>query len=1066
VSAEGIKLRVFESPSGAQRLRAAEDFLRSLPRTERALFVAPSLGAASHLLARVLEPGQAVLGVHRHTLSTLASALSADALSRAELSRSTSLAALSVCVRLVDELDQEGRLGRFRHVATRPGFARSLARSIEELRCARVSTSEVAQRDPDLGALYERYVDTLVALKLADRAHVFELACAALGSHALRGLPLLWLDVRIRDRAEADLFAALVSHSAHGMVSLLHGDERTEGYVRGSVPHALVERARPEPHTDLELLQTRLFRTDARSESTPDISHGQVQILSAPGESREAVEVVRRVLAHAAAGVPFDRMAILLRASEGYRAVLAEALTRAEIPAHFADGVRRPDPAGRALLALLTCADEGLSARAFAEYLSLGVAPSFVPASVGPTAPDVLVNELDEMRLAPRHFERLLVDAAVIGGRARWTRRLAGLRASLSREVESLEADDPRRATLERDVLGLEALEGFALPILDALAALPDRGTWGAWIEALTSLAKLAIRDSEGLIEVLGELWPLSSVGPVLLGDVHRLLARRVGDVLVRGQGAGASKLFVGSIEDALGRTFDHVFVPGLAEKIFPPRVLEDPLLPDGLRTALGHDLLTTDERVTDERLLLRVAVGAATQALLLSYPRFDVEQGRPRVPSFYGLEVLRAVDGKLPAFDELARRADSGAAPRMGFPAPDDAQQAVDAAEFDLSTLQTLLSSNPEAQRGAARYLLSANATLARALRFRARRWTLSRFTYADGMVASESGLARTLLSAQRLAGRPYSTTALATFADCPYKFYLHAIVGLSPREEVDEVDTIDARQRGILFHAVQRATLDTLRREQRLPLAASELETAISIMRGALTVEGSRVREVCSPAIESVYGDTLRDVEHDLLQWLSRLAAEAQFTPHYFELGFGLPSSGDRDRASQSAAVDLSIGVRLRGAIDLVELARAPDAEGHPVLRATDHKTGEMPEERLGILNGGRTLQPVLYALSLETMFPEARVRSGRLYFCTSRGGFAEHEVTLDGTARAAARDLVTTIDRAVEQAFLPAAPRVKACETCAYQVVCGPYEEERVAQHKDQRALTPLFHVRALP
>ncbi len=1068
MTAEGIRLRVFESPSGAERLAAVAEFLRGLPRTQRALIVAPSLGAVSHLLARVLEPGQALLGLHRHTLSSLASSLAADALSRAELSRTTSLSALSICVRVVDELEREGGLGRFRHVASRPGFARSLSRSIEELRGARVSAVELSARDPELGALYARYQETLVAVRLADRAQIFELACTALGSHALCTLPLLWLDVRIRDRVEADLFAALATRSSRGIVSLLHGDERTEAYVRQGAPHAVVERAAQllsQPRTDLELLQTRLFRTDARIEA-PAVSRGQVQILSSPGESREAVEVVRSVVAHAARGVPFDRMAILLRASEGYRAVLAEALTRADVPAHFADGVRRPDPAGRALLALLDCAEEGLSARAFAEYLSLGVSPAFAQPKAPQAAPHDLVNDVDEMRLAPRHFERLLVDAAVIGGRARWTRRLAGLRASLLLEAESLEVDDPRKAAIDRDIHGLHALEGFALPILDVLSALPNEGTWGSWIEALTSLATLAIRDSEGLVEVLGELWPLASVGPVKLGDVHRLLARRLGDVLVRGKGAGTGKLFVGSIEDALGRSFEQVFVPGLAEKIFPPRVLEDPLLPDALRTELGHDLPTTDERVTDERLLLRLAVGAATQGVLLSYPRFDVEQGRPRVPSFYGLEVLRAVDGKLPAFDELARRADSGAAPRMGFPAPDNAQQAIDAAEFDLATLQTLLSASLEAQRGAARYLLSANATLARALRFRARRWTLRRFTYADGLVASESGLARTLLSAQRLASRPYSTTALATFADCPYKFFLHAIVGLSSREEVCEVDTIDARQRGILFHAVQRVTLETLRRERLLPLEASQAQAAMSIMRDTLKAEGARVREACSPAIESVYGDTLRDVEHDLLQWLSRLVADSQFTPQYFELGFGLSQSRERDQASQTTAVDLSIGVRLRGAIDLVELARAPDGEGRAVLRATDHKTGEMPGERLGILNGGRTLQPVLYALSLETMFPDARVRSGRLSFCTSRGGFAEHEVTLDSTARAAARDLVTTIDRAVEQAFLPAAPRLKACETCAYQAVCGPYEEERVAQHKDPRALTPLFHLRALP
>src|SRR5262249_10125024 len=98
----------------------------------------------------------------------------------------------------------------------------------------------------------------------------------------------------------------------------------------------------------------------------------EVQLFSAPGESRECVEIVRAVLHRARAGTPFDRMGVLLRVPEAYRSHLEEACSRAGIPTHFARGARRPDPAGRAFLALLGCAAERLSARKFAEYLSLG----------------------------------------------------------------------------------------------------------------------------------------------------------------------------------------------------------------------------------------------------------------------------------------------------------------------------------------------------------------------------------------------------------------------------------------------------------------------------------------------------------------------------------------------------------------------------------------------------------------------------------------------------------------------------------------------------------------------
>jgi ATP-dependent helicase/nuclease subunit B len=89
----------------------------------------------------------------------------------------------------------------------------------------------------------------------------------------------------------------------------------------------------------------------------------EVCFFSAPGEGRECVEIARR-------GTSFDQMAVLLRASSAYAALLETALARAQIPAYFTRGSRRPDPSGRAFLAILGCAAEGLSARRFAEYLT------------------------------------------------------------------------------------------------------------------------------------------------------------------------------------------------------------------------------------------------------------------------------------------------------------------------------------------------------------------------------------------------------------------------------------------------------------------------------------------------------------------------------------------------------------------------------------------------------------------------------------------------------------------------------------------------------------------------
>jgi hypothetical protein len=77
--------------------------------------------------------------------------------------------------------------------------------------------------------------------------------------------------------------------------------------------------------------------------------------------------------------------------------------------------------------------------------------------------------------------------------------------------------------------------------------------------------------------------------------------------------------------------------------------------------------------------------------------------------------------------------------------------------------------------------------------------------------------------------------------------------------------------------------------------------------------------------------------------------------------------------------------------------------------------------------VIDGGRTLQPVLYALALGS-FPGAAVDSGRLYYCTSAGGFAERSVALDD----AARDAAATVRRRCDALAGRSCPRrrTRAC------------------------------------
>ena len=386
---------------------------------------------------------------------------------------------------------------------------------------------------------------------------------------------------------------------------------------------------------------------------------------------------------------------------------------------------------------------------------------------------------------------------------------------------------------------------------------------------------------------------------------------------------------------------------------MFPKKLTEDPLLSDSMRREISAELPLQRDRVADERLALRLVAGCAERAIF-SYPRVDMDQGRPRVPAFYTLEILRAAEGRLPSFDQLAKRAAGERASRLGWPVPKQPQNAIDEVEFDLAVLDRLLDAAPETTVGAAHYLLDANPHLGRALRARARRW-LHRWTPNDGMAEPDSRQLASLARHQ-LAARSYSPTALQNYAACPYRFFLQAIVRLEPREEISAIEAIDPLTRGALFHEVQFETLSALRAMELLPVTNANLERAYTVMEESLGHVAERKHEELAPAIERVWLDGIESIRADLREWMRRMTAAPDYCPERFELAFGLADRKQADPASVDEPVPLAAAINLRGSIDLIE--RGPGAR----LRVTDHKTGRVRAEKNLVIGGGKSLQPLV--------------------------------------------------------------------------------------------------------
>lgn len=1043
-------IKTVTSLSSTDRLAEAGDFLRQFVGNET-LILAPSRAAADELVRQQCDPHGGIFGVHRFTPIQLAIEAATPRMVDAGKTLLAGVAVDALAARAVYECRKNSKLEWFEEVARTPGFFKALASTIAELRLngiEPVRLTDSGASGKDLASLLAAYNANLDSRGLADAATIYQAAIAAInaGEFRMAKLPILFLDISPTHFLEQEFIRALFDRSANSMATIHARDGDAMEFFGAQKPTITSEEG-----AALHRLRRHVFEIETPPAGSMDAT---VEFVSATDENRECVEIARAILTAAKSGIAFDRMAVLVRNPDLYQSLLEDAFRRAGIRAHFTHGIQRPNPGGRALLALLACAAEKLSASRFSEYLSLGQVPeapqqpAWVPpqgelfASLTPSEPEPEGSHpmsSDPVR-APRYWERLLVDAAVIGGYDRWFRRLNGLAREFQKRIEELGSEDePARLRLQNDIKRLQNLQEFALPIVKFLSELPPTAVWSEWLDLLQRLAEIAIRQPEPVLSVLAELRPMGNIGPATLDEIREALADRLAFLRTEPADRRYGKVFVSTIPEASGLAFDIVFLPGLGEDIFPRKSFEDPLLLDTQRSAISPYLTTQNIRVRRERMLLHIAASTASSRIWISYPRMDLNQGRARGPSFYALDVIRAITGAIPDLRTLQQRAVETSQSQIGWPAPRDPALSIDDAEYDLAVISTVLRQPASEVRGAGRYLVDVSLPLARSLRARWSRWDTS-WSPADGIHLQPADPALPILNQHRLNARPYSATALQHFAICPYRFALRSIYHLHLRDEIVALERMDALTRGRLFHEVQFQLLTRLKSVGLLPVSSANHTAVVQMADEVLDQVQEGYREDLSPAIPRVWESEIEELRWDLRGWIRQVASapdSGQWVPEHFEMEFDLP--------------------HLRGAIDLVE-------EGLGSLRITDHKTGRAPAERIEFVGGGAVLQPILYAEVAETLLAKPAA-DARLFYCTEAGGYRIVDVPINEDARAAMKQVLRLIDSSIEAGFLPAAPRKAGCQYCDYHAVCGPYEEIRVSR-KVTGNLKTLNALRELP
>jgi len=246
----------------------------------------------------------------------------------------------------------------------------------------------------------------------------------------------------------------------------------------------------------------------------------------------------------------------------------------------------------------------------------------------------------------------------------------------------------------------------------------------------------------------------------------------------------------------ARGIQFRILFVLGLNEKEFPRTIYEEPFLRDHVRRSvseiLGNFIPEKLRGFDEERLLFYFLLNAAKEHLYLLYERTD-EEGKPRAPSHYLLDIFQYIRGKERQNDAQYKiYVPRGMKKKLGeqklsMLTPVEAAIHLALERIDPATFVNTIGIN-QACFNRAKYALSVRESF------------LSHLSPYDGVVDDISPWWNKQIC------KGFSPTMLETFGMCPFRFFVKEILKVGPLDEPEKTEEMPAYILGLILHMILR--------------------------------------------------------------------------------------------------------------------------------------------------------------------------------------------------------------------------------------------------------------------
>jgi len=769
-------------------------------------------------------------------------------------------------------------------------------------------------------------------------------------------------------------------------------------------------------------MRDRLAEAGFTSVAAPAAREGESRprprLLDAPGAEEEIREIARRSLALAEErGIRFGEMAVLLPSPEAYLPLCREVFDEAGIP-YFLHAAPHAlgSPSARGVLGLLDVVSGEMDRRGLIEFLSS--APLRPPGGAG--------DGSDLAACWARESAK-----AGLTGEGGWLEESEALLQRLRLEAE--ERDDRRAA-----FAAAAHVDGIIRSLAAARAAAARASTWGAFARLAGGLVRdlfVESEDTEETLALIDGVRELERVAPrASLESFSRLLERVVSFRRFPVGRLGGEGINVLTFEQARGLSFRAVFIPALAEGLFPSAARQDPFLGDAERREIARitrgaaALPERRGRLSEEALLFEIARASARETLVLSFPRIEEGAGRERIASSFLRYVAGySIDG------EHGPALDVERVPRGGAPRPEQGLLSAHELDFKLALAY---------REG--KGLLPANRFFSRGAALVRGRWGTPTFTEYDGVFSSPGAIAelRAMLEER---GRRFAPTALEAYAGCPFSYFCRHVLGIDVVEEPERILTISPQDRGILVHEILAALFRELERERLLPVREAPVERLREIAGRIISVHLDAFPKrapVGLPVFWDMESRLVREAIGFLLE--EERVEEGDFVPAHFERSFGRP----RDRLDVS--YDHGNGtVFFYGRVDRI------DVGGAGRFRVIDYKTGSLSGDDQDLAGGG-ALQLPIYLMAAARML-ERPIEEGEALYRYVGTGKKKGAVRFAGERWRESEPLfariIGTITSGIESGLFLAPADERSCSRCDVGTAC-PAGMPRLFARKGER------------